>query len=260
MPVAEGALGIEHGGAVVAGIVNRLADRLGLVRDDEKGLLLIAAVQRVQGLGRDKLIDDGIEGALPAEEEAGDDQDDDVEAEDQVPGLDAPLLREIDGDEVGAAAGGVHREADADRDAAENAAEDGDEQGIVGNDIRGQHIGQNAADHDQQQGQQGKLLPDIAEADIHRKGVERQVNRRVVGDEAQKLFAQALDQHRQARDAAGEQVRGTDKGLDRDCQQQGCEKDGEDAFEVPFPVKRHDVSSEAAKAVIQKLYAEAGSL
>ncbi len=105
----------------------------------------------------------------------------------------------------------------------------GDEQGIVGNDIRGQHIGQNAADHDQQQGQQRELLPDIAEADIHRKGVERQVNRRVVGDEAQKLFAQALDQHRQARDAAGEQVRGTDKGLDRDCQQQGCEKDGEDA-------------------------------
>ena len=84
----EGAFTPEYGRAVSRCGVNDFAHLLRVVSNDEERLFLITLVERVHYLRGGVLEDDGVERLVPAEGKAGHDKKDDVEIEDDVPGVD----------------------------------------------------------------------------------------------------------------------------------------------------------------------------
>ena len=169
--LTEGAFCVPNRCAVIAYVMYCLIDLLRLVGYDEKRLFLVAAVQGMEGLRGHKLENDRIQGLLPAKKVAGDTENNDIEPEDKVPGFHSALLREIDGDEVRPSAGGVRIQAQADGCSAQDSTKYGNKQQILRNGIYWENVRQKTTYDDHQQGKQGELLPNKAEANVNRESV-----------------------------------------------------------------------------------------
>ena len=103
-----GTLRLHDRGTVMGLIEDHLRDLLCLVGDDKERLTLEITIEGVQGLGRYILEHDGLQCLVPAEKDTGRTQDEDIKAQDQVPGLHAPLLAEVDRDEIRTAGRRIH--------------------------------------------------------------------------------------------------------------------------------------------------------
>ena len=119
---------------VVRIMINQLCDFMRMVGHDKEGLLLIALIEYMDDLRRDELVNNGIEGAVPAEQDAGSNQNDGVDAEADIPGVHAVARREPGGDEVGSSTGGVCGKTDRNAESVDQAAENTDQKRVIGND------------------------------------------------------------------------------------------------------------------------------
>ena len=216
----EGTLAPENGRPVMRGVVDDFADLLRIVRDDEEGVLLIALVERVHHLRGGVLKDDGVERLVPAEGETGHHEQDHVEVENDVPGVYALSLRKVDGDEVGAAARGIHAEAETDGKAVDDAAENADEQGVVGDDVGRKKIGEQTGEHDHEAGVERELLADVAEPYVDGYHVQQKVDRGEGEPDVQKALGEALNENGEAGGAAGIETSGLHEGVDVESHEQ----------------------------------------
>ena len=155
----------EMGGVVVGFVPDSLVYLVGMVSDNQQRLFLIPFIEHMENLGGGKLEDDGVQGFFPAEEQSGHHQHGHISHENIVPGINSLALGEENGDKIGAAAGGVCEQAQADGAAVDNAAENADEQRVRGNFQTGEEVGQNTGKDDHQTGISGKFFADVAEAD-----------------------------------------------------------------------------------------------
>ena len=209
--VLVAALSVEDGGTVVAFVVDGPADLLGAVRHDEKGHLLVIPVHRVEDLRRGKLEDNGVERLIPSEEIAAYEKQHRVEAKDQVPGLHAARLGQIDRDKIRAAAGRVRAKAEADRKSVYDAAEDTDQQDILGQGIGGDQIRQKAGEQDHEEREQRKLLSDILKPYVDREGVDQKVYGRIGKIDLKQKLCQPLGQNRETGRASRNKPSGVDE-------------------------------------------------
>ena len=128
------ALAPKDRGPVMCVMINQFRDFMRMVGHDKEGLLLIAVIERMDDLRRDELINDGIESAVPAEEDAGSNQNDGVDAEADIPGVHAVARGEPGGDKVGSSAGGVCGKTDRNAESVDQPAENTDQKRVIGND------------------------------------------------------------------------------------------------------------------------------
>ena len=90
-----------HDGRTVMGLIeDHLRDFLCLIGDDKERLTLEITVEGVQSLGRYVLEHDRVQRLVPAEKHTGGAENQDIEAENQIPGFHPALLAEVDGDEI----------------------------------------------------------------------------------------------------------------------------------------------------------------
>lgn len=238
-----GTLGVHDGCTVMGFIEDHLRDLLCLVCDDKERLALEITVEGMQGLGGYVLEHDRIQRLIPAEKHTGGTEDQDIEAENQVPGLHAALLAEVDGDKIRTTSGRIYTQAEADDHAVDDTAEDGDQQGVIGDYVRRHHISEKAGQENHDQREEGELLSDEAETDIDRDRIQQDIDRRVWNLMWQIHLADTLDQDRQSRRTAWIESTGTDKCFDIDRHQERGQHYGNQTAQILLRFDFHFYSS-----------------
>lgn len=139
--------------------------------NDEKRLLLVALVQRMQDLRGSKLKDNGVQRFVPAEQITCDRKNNAVPGENVIPCLNAEFLREKYGDKIGAAAGSVGIETERDGAGIQDAAEYSHKQDVVRHLKTGQSVRENTGQYDHQARIAGEFFSDMFIADKSRNGI-----------------------------------------------------------------------------------------
>ena len=92
---------------------------------------MIVAIKKVNRLGRHILKDNGIQRLVPAKQPSGNEKNHNIESEDDVKAVHAPLLGQKDGNEVRSSTCRIDRKTHADRGTVQNAAKDTDEKNVL---------------------------------------------------------------------------------------------------------------------------------
>ncbi len=163
----EGAFSVQHRDAsdqIGEEIFLNLVPPFG---DDHQGELDMAGVNGVHQFPRDKDGEHGIQGKLPVEDKAGDEDDNGVHERDEQAEGHLPLLAQHHANHVKTAGGGAGSEDEAHGRANNHPAEDGGEDGVVGDPSLGNHLHADGGDGDRDKSVKDKLFaePQIAQDD-----------------------------------------------------------------------------------------------
>ena len=201
------------GRPMVAGLMDRLADLFPLVRHNEQRFLLIIAVQHMEGLGRSILKYDRIQRLIPSEEAACSQENDCIEAQNQVKAVHPAFLRQINGNKVRSPGRGIDAQTHGDHKAVDQTAKNTDQQRVIREGNGRDQVGKKTCKQDHFAGKERELLSDISKSDVDRKGVEENVHQRVGDFHSQELLSDPLDQNGQAGRSAGIQASCANKCL-----------------------------------------------
>lgn len=232
-------LAVHDGRPVFADGVDGLADLPGIPAYNEQGHLLVVAVNEVQHLRGYELKDDGVQRLVQAEECTGSHQQRHVEGQDDIERIHAGFLRQIDGDKVGAAAGGIHDQAHADAEAVDEPAEDADQKDVIRQGVGGQQIDEEAVGQNHDQGKQRKLPADEAKADEDRHRIDGNVDGGVGNMQMKKTQEDPLEQERKTSGTARVKTARADKGVDVDRHDEGGADDDRQPPGITFRFELH---------------------
>ena len=196
-----------------AGLIDHVFDLFPLVCHDQQGLLLIIAVEQVQGLGGCILENDRIKGLVPSEEIAGGQQDDCIKAQDQVEAVDAPLAGKINGYEIRSSGRGIYPQTEGHDHAVDQSSENTDQKSVVSERMGGDQVCQKTCEQDHFTGKKRKFGADISEPDIDRKCVQGDIDEGIGQFNTEVLESYPLKEDGQAGRASGIEAPCPDKGL-----------------------------------------------
>ena len=219
------ALAAQDRRAVMGGRLDDIVDLMRLLGHDEQRCLHVFLIQKMQHLRGDELVDDRIQRLVPAEDEAGCDQDDRIEAEHQVECIHPLLVGEPQRDEVGAARCRVLPQAQTDRHTVEQAAENADEQRVIGDDIARQKVNKEVRRHDADEREHREFLPDIPQPDVERDRVQDHIDHRIRQLDVQVHLRHALDQDREPCRPARVEPAGVDERVNVERHDHGRDQD-----------------------------------
>ena len=143
------AAALDEGAGAAELFVDRVGDVASLISDDHERLALLHAVfDHVDDAGGDEIGQQAEQRAVDGKEKARDAVDDDVEAEDDLPGGKARFAAEDHGDDLGAVETAAGAENQTHAEAEQDAAEDDDEQILIRDSReRGEHLEQDGEEH-----------------------------------------------------------------------------------------------------------------
>ena len=219
---------VDHGGGILGvaahtvqpcgGVVGEMGDLfVNLVRmpcHDKERMLLVTLVQDLDHLCGGELEDDGVQSFVPAEEQSGDNKKDSVSAENIIPDIAAVLFGKINGDEIGSSGTGISDQAQRNDHAVDQPAEDTDQQGIIGDGLRRDQVGEDTRQQNNYTGAHGKFQTDEFQTDKNRDRVQGEVDHRIGNLYPGEFPENALDQKGDSVKASGDQPSGIDKGVD----------------------------------------------
>jgi len=224
---------------VLGELVNGTADFRGLGCHDEERALLVFFIEQMEYRGLRILENDGIECLIPAEHNARNRNNHRIESQNDIERIHAGFRRKVNRDEIRAAGGRAGIEAQTDCEAVQKPAEDADQQNILCDDMRGNQIGEHAAEHDHDAGKKREFFADIPETDIHRNEIERQIDGGERERDMQNCCRRALNQNRQPRDAARIQSARADEGFVVQCHEKRRRNHRKQRDEILVPVLFH---------------------
>ena len=150
--------------AVVGVVPYDLIDFTWVLRDDPQRSMLIAVKERMERLCGAELKDHGIERPFPSEDDPRDSKHANVARQNQVVGIPAALLRQIDADEIRAARAGVCPQAKRYGETVDQTTEYAVQQRVTGQFHSRQQVCQYAGHDHCHHGQYRKTLPNVFEA------------------------------------------------------------------------------------------------
>ena len=225
------------GRPMVAGLMDRLADLFPLVRHNEQRFLLIIAVQHMEGLGRSILKYDRIQRLIPSEEAACSQENDCIEAQNQVKAVHPAFLRQINGNKVRSPGRGIDAQTHGDHKAVDQTAKNTDQKRVIREGNGRDQVGKKTCKQDHFAGKERELLSDISKSDVDRKGVEENVHQRVGDFHSQELLSDPLDQNGQAGRSAGIQASCANKCLDIQRHKKGGQCDDRRSLYIIFGIR-----------------------
>ena len=195
------AVGIEARGAMMKLAVVRGKHLLRARGHDLERHAFVATVERVDGLGGQKLEDDRIRRMLPAEDRAEDAQDDAVKHEHILPDGTASLVGDHEGNEVGSSSRGAAFQCDGDGQPVEYAAEQHAQDGVVEQRLEGAELQKGAGEKHLQHREDDEAPTDAAPHE-HRYGNVQGNHAKRGGEAHAKQLCDAIDKNRKAGEAA----------------------------------------------------------
>ena len=223
---------------------DRLRNRLHMVGDDEHDLAAVEARDDPIRHGRiHEHADERVERGHNAEERGGQEHDDAVESENHAAHIQRIILLHDGGDDVEAARTAVHAEDDAIADTVQHAAEDRCEHRI-----RHGRIGIQEARCIDAEGKENRAKGDVERVLAPKRLVRRREKRQIVEKHlhADGKREEIVEDHRNARNAARQEVRRHDEEVDRRTADQAAEQDAEIAENTALQGQTLDVKHQGA--------------
>ena len=209
-----GAFPFQDGSPMMRDGGDGLTDLSGLIGHDKECPLLVLTIKGMQDDSGRILINDRIQRPVPSKEQPGHRQDNSIDSQDDMEGIDPFLVREKDTDKIRPAGCRPGHQYDTDNKAINDTAEYTDQEDVIRHKMGRDKVCKKARQYDYQAGIQGKFFPDIPKADVDRYGIEYDIDERIWQLHIQISDKNLLDQQRQACRPTREKIPRPDKGLD----------------------------------------------
>ena len=212
-------------------------DFVRFVRDDHDGVGFVESLDDdVDHLGDDKVGDERVHRLVPAKEEAGARQDEEVDEHDDFADGEYGFLVEDDRDDFRAVERAARANDESDAEADDDAAEDGGEEEILCDGRERYKVGRPKREQeDGGHGGDGECFADLLVTDVEEREVEKNE------EDAQRLFCDGMSHDGEADDAAVDDVVRNEEELKADGRDDGADEDrhiflreGKQAFLVAF--------------------------
>ena len=215
------ACAVEEGDAASQSLGESDIDLVWFVRDDHDGVGFVESLDDdVDHLGDDKVGDERVHRLVPAKEEAGARQDEEVDEHDDFADGEYGFLVEDDGDDLCAVERAARANDESDAKADDDAAEDGGEKEILRDSREWREVGRPKREQeDGSHGGDGEGFADLLVADVEEREVEEDEK------DAQRLFCDGMSHDGEADDAAVDDVVRDEEDFKTDGRDDGTDED-----------------------------------
>ena len=215
------ACAVEEGDAASQSLGESDIDLVRFVRDDHDGVGFVESLDDdIDHLGDDEVGDERVHRLVPAEEQAGARQDEEVDEHDDFADGEYGFLVEDDGDDLRAVERAARTNDESDTEADDDAAEDGGEEEILRDGREWREVGRPKGEQeDGGHGGDGKGFADLLVADVEEREVEEDEK------DAQRLLCDGMRHDGEADDAAVDDVVRDEEDFEPDGRDDGADED-----------------------------------
>ena len=215
------AFAVEEGDAASQSLGEGNIDFVRFVRDDHDGVGFVKPLHDdVDHLGDDEVGDERVHRLVPAEEQAGARQDEEVDEHDDLTDGEYGFLVEDDGDDLRAVERAARTNDESDAEADDDAAEDGGEEEILRDGRERREVGRPKREQeDGSHGDDGEGFADLLVADVEEREIEEDEK------DAQRLLCDGMSHDGEADDTAVDDVVRDEEDFESDGRDDGADED-----------------------------------